>query len=134
VECEYLKEENCIAILNSDEGKAIRHEGCENNNKNACCYVCPLYNTCEISCTYLGEKRCPLCGSEMYHVSMNLRIGGWEGVTKGLPFGIGELGELSEEKFPVIAYICSKCNKLEFFAEEKAKKKYRYWLKKGKSK
>jgi len=135
IECEYLKEDNCTSVMIDGEGKATRQEECQNNNKNACCYTCAFSHNhnCEISCEYLGEvkKTCSLCGSEMYHDHFELRMGGWEG---HLPFGMGELGQISEEKLPVIAYICSKCNKLEFFAEEKAKLKFWHWFKKGKSK
>ena len=59
----------------------------------------------------------------MLNTKMNLRAGGWEGFTKGLPFGIGEFGEISEELLPVIVYVCPKCGKLEFMAQEKTKQK-----------
>jgi hypothetical protein len=121
LKCEYFKAENCNAIVTNDEAKAARHEGCENNNENACCYVCPFYHNCDISCTILGEKRCPSCGSEMQCAKMNLRIGGWTGLWKLAPFG--EIGELGEDLLPVTAYSCSKCNRLEFFTERKAKPK-----------
>jgi len=133
LKCEYLKEENCSAVMIDDEGKATRQEGCQNNNKNACCYVCPFYHNCEISCVYLGEKKCPSCASEMYHTRLSFRIGGWEGFMKGLPFEIGKLGEATEELLPMVVYVCSKCGKLEFFAEEKAIKRY-FVTKKQKSK
>lgn len=124
VKCEYLKEENCTAVSMNDEGQATRQEGCENNNKNACCYVCPFYHKCEISCAYLGERKCPLCGSEMYHARLSFRIGGWEGFMRGLPLGMGEIGQDLEELLPMVVYVCSKCGKSEFFADEKAIRRF----------
>ena len=138
IACKFLKDDNCTSVMKDGEGKETRQEECQNNNKSACCYACLFsYNhSCEISCEYLGEvkKICSLCGSEMYHDHMELRIGGWIGLTKILPSRIGELGEIGEDKLPVIVYLCSKCNKLEFFAEEKAKRLFWYWFKKGKPK
>jgi hypothetical protein len=124
LKCEYLKEDNCSAVMMDEEGKEARHEGCKNDNKNACCYLCPFNHNCEISCEYLGEKdypikECPLCASEMYPAKVNLRIGGWMGLWKLVPFG--ELGELGEELLPVVVYTCSNCGKLEFFTREKTK-------------
>jgi hypothetical protein len=124
LKCEYLKDQNCSAIMMDDEGKAARQEGCKNNNKNECCYVCAFNHNCEISCEFLGEKdfpikECPLCASEMYPAKVSLRIGGWTGLWKLVPFG--GLGELGEELLPVVIYTCSKCGKLELFAEDKTK-------------
>lgn len=124
LECEYLKEGNCGAVMMDEEGKEARQEACQNNNKNACCYLCAFNYNCEISCEYLGEKdypikKCPLCASEMYPAKVNLRIGGWTGLWKLVPFG--ELGELGEELLPVVVYTCSNCGKLDFFTGEKTK-------------
>jgi hypothetical protein len=147
VNCEHLRNgESCSAILGNEEAKIIRSEACENDNEEACCYLCSFYNNCEISCSILGENknepkrkqritekteailkpripRCPLCNLKMRHARMSLRVGGWEGVWKGLPLGIGELGEIQEELLPVVVYVCPKCGKLEFVAEEKTRQK-----------
>jgi hypothetical protein len=125
IKCEYLTKGQCSSVLNSDEGKSARKDFCENKEKGACCYLCSLFYACEIGCDYLGKK-CSLCGSDLRYAKMDLRVGGWEGKTKAiLGSGLGEIGEFSEKKLPVIIYVCSKCNKLEFFADEKTKK--RFW-------
>jgi hypothetical protein len=125
VKCEYLKDGECSSILNSAEGRSARKDNCKNKSKSSCCYICSLSYVCEFSCDYLGEKKCLLCGSEMYCAKIDLRVGGWEGFTKAvLGPGLGEIGEMSEKKLPVIVYVCSNCNKLDFFVEEKAKKKF----------
>ena len=127
VKCEYLKEEECNSILNSAEGKAARKKSCKNKNKSTCCNLCSLSYVCDFSCDYFGEKKCLLCDSNMYYSKMDLRVGGWEGFTKAvLGHSLGQIGEMSEKKLPVIVYVCSNCNKLEFFADEKAKK--RFWF------
>ena len=59
----------------------------------------------------------------MLHSKLNLGAGGWDGITKGLPFGIGEIGEIGEELLPVIIYVCTKCGKLEFMAQERTKQR-----------
>ena len=147
VSCEYLKNgDSCSAISGNDEARAARHESCENDNEEACCYFCPFYHTCRISCVYLGEnkrkrtsdlkiddktettpkpivRKCPLCDLKMRHARINLRVGGWEGYYRGLPFGISEIGEDQERLLPVVVYVCLKCGKLEFFAGEKTKQR-----------
>ena len=125
VKCEYLKEGQCASIINNEEIKAIRKESCSNDQKSACCYLCSLFYACDIGCDYLGKK-CSLCGSQLRYTKVDLRTGGWEGLTKlMLGHNLGDIGEYSEKKLPVIVYVCSKCNKLEFFADQKAKK--RFW-------
>jgi hypothetical protein len=121
VKCEYLEGETCNGILTSDEGKEARQESCKNDNKYACCYLCPFYRDCEIGCEFLGEgiRECPTCSSDMYPAKVTLRVGGWTGLWKLVPFG--GLGEFGEELLPVIIYTCSKCGKMEFFAEKKTK-------------
>ena len=144
VKCEFLKDGDCTSIMANDEAKEVRKISCSNDNEQACCYLCSRYQGCEISCNFLGENkskshnnkqsetigdnkirvlRCPLCDSKMLHTKINLRAGGWEGMTQALPLGIGEIGEISEELFPVLVYVCPKCGKLEFIAPEKTKQK-----------
>ncbi len=144
VNCAFLKEGNCRSIVDNYEAKEVRMISCSNQNLQACCYLCSRYQGCKISCNFLGENKnqpttkqptesfednklrvlsCPLCGSRMLNTKMSLRAGDWEGFTKGLPLGIGEIGEISEELLPVIIYVCPKCGKLEFMAQEKTKQK-----------
>ena len=144
VECDFLKDRSCMSIIENDEAKEVRKISCNNDNEKACCYLCTRYQGCEISCNFLGENknkqqnknssktieghkigvlRCPLCSSKMLHSKINLRTGGWEGITKGLPFGFGEIGEIGEELLPVIIYVCLKCGKLEFMAQERTKQR-----------
>ena len=144
VKCEFLKDGNCASILENDEAKEVRKISCNNDNEKACCYLCTRYQGCEISCNFLGENknkqqnkkssktieghtigvlRCPLCDSKMLHSKRNLRVGGWEGWTKVLDPAIDLMGEVSEELLPVIMYVCTKCGKLEFMAQEGTKQK-----------
>jgi hypothetical protein len=144
IQCQYLQDGNCKSVMENDEAKEARRTACNNDNEQACCYLCSHYHGCGISCVFLGENknkskdrakiikteakqpsilRCPLCDSKMIHTKINLRAGGWEGVTKGLPLGIGEFGELDEELLPVIIFVCPNCGKLELIAQEKTKQK-----------
>lgn len=118
--CQFLKEENCSSILSNNEGLAVRNEFCSNQNKSACCYFCPLYSACEVSCTYLGEKKCTSCGCEMQRAQMNLRVDGMKGKWM---LKSGDFFDFSRQILPIIAYFCPKCHKLEFFAEDKPTKK-----------
>ena len=54
---------------------------------------------------------------------VNLRIGGWSGALKGLHPALDSMGEIGEELLPVLLYVCPKCGKLEFRAQEKAKQR-----------
>ncbi|MCW4003934.1 MAG: hypothetical protein NWE95_08495 [Candidatus Bathyarchaeota archaeon] len=142
VKCEYFENGNCFSILENAEAKEARSLNCSNDNEQACCYLCSYYHGCEISCNFLGENkgkikkqkfvessneykirilRCPLCESKMLHSDANLRIGGWTGLLKLVPFG--SLGELGEELLPVTLFICPKCGKIEFMAQEKTKQR-----------
>lgn len=142
VKCEFLKDTSCLSIASNVEAKEARKVGCNNDNEKACCYLCSYYHGCEISCVYLGENkrifkrksivadeqqtkimRCPQCDKKMVYNQVNLRIGGWSGVLKGLHPAMAVMGELDEELLPVLLYVCPKCGKLEFRAQEKAKEK-----------
>jgi hypothetical protein len=142
VDCKYLKDESCLSIASNDEAKEVRKISCNNDNEQACCYLCSYYHGCEISCAFLGENkkvikrkpivtdekqskilRCSSCDQKMVFNQVNLRVGGWSGALKGLHPAIDALGELDEELLPVILYICTKCGKLEFRAQEKAKER-----------
>jgi len=135
IDCQFLKVGNCLSISNNQEALNARKSACGNENDQACCYICDLYEGCEISCNYLGKinakqketkaamkiTRCPLCQSKMLHSKVKLRTGGWSGLMQLLPFG--ELGELGEELLPVEVYVCVRCGKIEFMATEKTRQR-----------
>jgi hypothetical protein len=134
IECEFLKDGDCASVASNEEAEEARKISCINDNNQACCYLCSNYHACEISCVFLGETKskpgeanqpniltCPLCNSKMLHTKLNLRIGGWTGLAKLIPFG--SIGELGEELLPVSVYVCPKCGKLEFMALERTKQK-----------
>jgi hypothetical protein len=142
VECEFLKDTNCLSVASNEEAKEARKVGCNNDNEQACCYLCTYYHECEISCVFLGENkrvikrkpigtdgnqtkilRCSSCDQKMVFNKINLRVGGWSGALKGLHPAIDAMGEMGEELLPVIIYVCPKCGKLEFRAQEKAKER-----------
>jgi len=57
VKCEYLIDnELCKSIIDDEEGKAARQKWCREAAKNFCCYLCVRRESCEISCSYLGES------------------------------------------------------------------------------
>jgi RNase P subunit RPR2 len=140
VSCEYLTSDKlCLAVSESEKAKAGRQVRCENHEKMGCCYVCLFKRECAIGCTYLGnfenepqqirgekseatsthtkdEKSevanaekvqtvtCFSCNLEMCQTKTKIRID-------------------EEETLPVIVYLCTKCGKMEFAAEEEAKQK-----------
>lgn len=54
--CEYLTiEKSCLAVSESEKAKANRQLRCQNDEKNACCYLCLSRRECVISCKYLGR-------------------------------------------------------------------------------
>lgn len=63
---------------------------------------------------------CTLCNVEMSQTRTKLRISGWEGSNQKLADDNSE--KLGEEFLPVIVYLCPKCGKIEFRADEKLKK------------
>lgn len=125
VECKFLKDGECISIVENEEAKEARKDGCSNESKRACCYLCSNYEKCEINCNFLGDSKnflvCSLCDTQMVSAKASLRIGGWTGLMKLVPFG--SLGEIGEEKLPVILHVCPKCGKLEFIAQKATKQK-----------
>lgn len=141
VKCEFLQDNICSAISDNAEAKEVRNISCSNDNEQACCYLCALYNRCQISCNYLGKNknkpksktqvisentnpsflRCLRCESKMLHSEVKLRVGGWTGFAQLFP--LGSLGELGEEVFPVIMHVCPNCGKIEFTAKEKTQQK-----------
>ncbi len=145
VSCEYLtSDKSCLAVSESVKAKAARQVRCENYEKMSCCYVCLFKRKCAIGCTYLGnfenepqqirdekseadnapikdlesevsktEKvpavNCSSCNLEMSQAKTKIRLDG------------DELDKLGEESLPVIVYLCTKCGKMEFVAEEKTR-------------
>jgi RNase P subunit RPR2 len=140
VGCEYLTGDKlCLAVSESEKAKAARQVRCENYEKMGCCYVCLFKRKCAIGCTYLGnfenepqqirgeksevarthikdEKSevansekvpavtCFSCNLEMCQTKTKIRID-------------------EKETLPVIVYLCTKCGKMEFVAEEETKQK-----------
>jgi hypothetical protein len=62
---------------------------------------------------------CSLCNVEMSQTRTTFRINGWEGLHP--KFADAESGKLREELLHVIIYLCPKCGKIEFRADEKLK-------------
>lgn len=63
---------------------------------------------------------CSLCKVEMSQSRTKFRINGWEGLHPKLTDD--DSGKLGEELLPVIVYLCPKCGKIEFRADEKLNK------------
>ena len=63
---------------------------------------------------------CSLCNVEMSQTRTKFRIDGWEGFRQNL--ADDESGKLGAEDLPVIVYLCPKCGKIEFKADEEQNK------------
>ena len=63
---------------------------------------------------------CSLCNIEMSQTRTKFRINGWEGLQSKLTDDDSE--KFGEELLPVIVYLCPKCGKIEFRADEKLNK------------
>jgi hypothetical protein len=63
---------------------------------------------------------CSECSAEMSQTRTKLRIDGWEGSHQ--KSADEDSGRIAEEELPVIVYLCRKCGKIEFRAEEKRNK------------
>jgi hypothetical protein len=147
VSCEYLtSDKTCLAVSENVKAKAARQVRCENYEKMSCCYVCLFKRKCSIGCTYLGhfenepqqirdeksekdkaqikdENRevvktervpvvnCSSCNLEMCQAKTKIKLDG------------DDLEKLGEESLHVIVYLCTKCGKMEFVAEEKTRQK-----------
>jgi hypothetical protein len=64
--------------------------------------------------------RCLFCDVEMAQTRTKFRIDGWEGSHKKQL--VDGTGQLETEVLPVIVYLCPKCSKIEFKADEKRDK------------
>jgi uncharacterized protein YlaI len=63
---------------------------------------------------------CAFCNVEMSQTRTKFRIDGWERSNQKL--GDVDSDQLGEEVLPVIVYLCPKCGKIDFRAEEKLNK------------
>ncbi len=145
--CEYLTNEKlCLAVSESEKSRAIRQVRCKNDEKTTCCYLCMFVLDCANPCRFLGgyenepqqvdsdkikidnsvtsEKEtkvneienasltfCTSCNVEMSQGKTKFKIDS-DGSTR---FGA--------EVLPVIVYLCPKCGKIDFRADEKLIKK-----------
>lgn len=56
-QCKYFSDnQSCGALIEEEEGRALRGEFCTNDLKDSCCYLCANRKSCEISCNYIGEE------------------------------------------------------------------------------
>ena len=61
---------------------------------------------------------CSECHLEMSQTRTKLAIDGWKGTKKSADDGSRQIGD---QELPVIVYLCQKCGKIDFRAEEKLK-------------
>jgi hypothetical protein len=148
--CEYLTNEKlCLAASESEKARSIRRVRCKNDEKMTCCYLCMFVLDCATPCRFLGsienepmpvdsektkvdssfvmeEKTeedeikndpvtCSLCDIEMSQTRTKFRIDGWKGA-------IQNIKEDEVEDLPVIIYLCPKCGKIDFRADDKQNK------------
>jgi len=67
------------------------------------------------------SKKCQTCCLEMQFAGENsFRTGGTSG---GWKFLFGEWAELDENVMPLLIYVCPKCGKVEFYANEKIRQR-----------
>lgn len=147
--CEYLTNEKlCQAVIESEKAKAARQSRCQNEEKMTCCYLCMLVMDCAAPCQFLGTNEkvplkketekvpvesaiigeqkledeklentpvtfCSGCNVEMAKTRSKLTIDGWKGSQKD------DLQNLGEKELPIIVYLCPKCGKIDFMAEQK---------------
>lgn len=145
--CEYLTNEKlCLAVAESEKSRASRQVRCKNDEKTTCCYLCMLVLDCANPCRFLGgyenepqqmdsekikinnsvtsEKEtkvneienesvifCTLCNVEMPQGKTKFKIDSDDSARFGA------------EVLPVIVYLCPKCGKIDFRADEKLIKK-----------
>jgi len=147
--CEYLtSEKTCLAVSESEKARTSRQVRCRNDEKMICCYLCMFVLDCPTPCKFLGsgenEPRqidqnetpinrstvneekpeddktenppvtyCTACDAETLQTRTKLKIDGWKGQKPA-----GSM-QLDEKELPVIVYLCPKCGKINFRAEEK---------------
>lgn len=52
--CQFFKRGECSMTLQSSMGALRNKNGCQNENRNSCCYICRFSTACRIMCTQLG--------------------------------------------------------------------------------
>jgi hypothetical protein len=145
--CEYLTNEKlCQAVSESEKAKAARQVRCRNEEKMTCCYLCMLVLDCATPCRFLGNNEnapqqidventninnpavsdeklegnktenspaicCSLCNIEMSKARTKIRIDGLE--------GSNQKSTESNMELAAIVYLCPKCGKIDFRADEK---------------
>lgn len=143
--CEYLNiDKLCTAFIDNPKAQASRQLKCANDEKTTCCYLCNYRPQCTISCKYLGQTEnytytapktqtqsapeaeknqetetptaesvpvsfCFTCNAEMVWTKTRLTIEGWNGPKPAW---------VSEKNLPVTIYLCPKCGKIEFKADQ----------------
>jgi hypothetical protein len=123
-------------VLENPKSKTARQLNCQNQEKTACCYLCTNKKICQINCKYLGnaenttfqvgtqkneketefkekpeaaqttnseDASCLFCSAEMARYKTKFKI---EGLNSDLSATI---------------FVCPKCGKIEFKADEKLK-------------
>jgi hypothetical protein len=145
--CEHLSiEKQCAAIIDNPKAQVTRELKCLNQEKTACCYLCTYRQKCVINCKYLGQTDnysyanqkiettnnpvteektneaevqpienvpvtfCFSCNTEMAWTKTRFAIEGWNG-PKPL--------QVNDNVLPVTIYLCPKCGKIEFHANQK---------------
>jgi len=147
--CEYLtSEKTCLAVSESEKARTSRQVRCRNDEKMTCCYLCMFVLDCPTPCKFLGSSEneprqidqdeapiirsttneekpekdktenapvtyCTICNCETLQTRTKLKIDGWKGQKP-----VGSM-PLDEEVLPAIVYLCPKCGKIDFRAEEK---------------
>lgn len=143
--CEYLNVDKlCTAFIDNPKAQTNRQLKCANQEKSTCCYLCSYRPQCAISCKYLGQTEnytyqaskpqtqsvpeadktqeaetlpsesvpvsfCFSCNTKMVWTKTRFAIECWNGPK---PAGV------SEKNLPVIIYLCPKCGKIEFTADQ----------------
>jgi hypothetical protein len=146
--CEYLTaDKTCSAVIESQKSKANRQAQCRNDEKANCCYICQYRRECAVNCKFLGnvgnvpspaetkkpedesevsnEEKieaaqtensqvtcCSSCNAEMSRTKTKFKVDGWSGADPKL------VCDASEEFLPVIVYLCPRCGKIEFRADQ----------------
>lgn len=144
--CENLNPEKlCAAIVDNPKAQVTRQLKCFNDEKNTCCYLCISRSRCIISCKYLGQTEnyiqaapktetpsapalekaeevqapkiesipvtfCFSCNTEMAWAKTKFTIDGWNGPKPE---------QAPDMVLPVTVYLCPKCGKIEFHADQK---------------
>jgi hypothetical protein len=148
--CENLNiDKQCAAIVDNPKAQVTRQLKCLNDEKNTCCYLCISRSRCIISCKYLGQTEnytqappaetlsapaeenveevqapqvenvpvtfCFSCNTEMAWAKTKFTIDGWNGPKPE---------QTPDKVLPLTVYLCPKCGKIEFHADQKQNEAY----------